>query len=849
MTVNTTSITSGSYPGNDVSDEFSYNFRIEDKSQLIVYETDDQGVETILTVDTDYTVAGIGVDAGGIVTRVAGPLPTGYSWYIRSDYKETQLTAFGSQGGFFPGVHEAAMDKLTFLIQQMTDSVDRSMRLSEGYPGGTITTLPNPESQKLLRWKSDLSGFENITLGTSDLNLAVRQLSEFSSLSDAFTQIGSVTKVELWIDTNDSSINSPLTKPDNIQLRAINGFILDGTSTLTLDGIAAGFYQIFGPNITVTGLRQSSPEWWGIDGVADDVETQKAITATAGGMVCFDPFHQYVNVAGLVILDNSTHLFSPIKKAGLITSANDINTLTLDNCRYVQVTNIGFANTHGSPTKANILLAGRAKENSFHRIYSSGNKYGVLFDGAQGSVPGAVIYNRFFESTIDASTDESVYFTDSSGQNENVFSECLLANSTGQNKFIRVTGNSNKFISNSIESANTTDFTTFAVTDNSSLGNVFAFNRFETDNCGILVDGVNTDESNGTTIVGNSWQTTIPVRVAVYNGIVTTDTSGKDKSFLGISKGVFVSTTVNVESAAAQKVISAALTTDFRSGQPIVLDFGNANEEWHIIKSIITGVSLTTIGDLKNTHAIGVAIDGCNSISGVQTFDQENTDALILYKSGKTRLRVDDGTVMVGDNPTTPGIDALHIMPKTGQTQYHIRTVVESVNTRTHQRFETPDGIAGSVTTLNLTTSFLTSSDPRLKSLFESVGEQEVFNLIHEYAATAGRFYFECDKSKKEVLGFNAHEILDLEFGSEVAQEGYGPRDQDIGSEYDTGEVDAENNPIMEVVTAAGIDQSKVTPVLMIATDAIITKLKKFDSLCNLLVSKGIMTQNEIESL
>ena len=99
MTVNTTQITSGPYSGNDIADEFSYTFRIEGKTQLIVYETDDQGVETTLTVDTDYTVADIGVDAGGTVTRVAGPLPTGYEGYIRSDYKETQLTAFASQGG------------------------------------------------------------------------------------------------------------------------------------------------------------------------------------------------------------------------------------------------------------------------------------------------------------------------------------------------------------------------------------------------------------------------------------------------------------------------------------------------------------------------------------------------------------------------------------------------------------------------------------------------------------------------------------------------------------------------------------------------------------------------------
>lgn len=131
MTVNTTNITSGPFVGNDIADEFSYAFRVEDKTQLKVIETDLLGVQTVLTVDTDYTVAGIGVDAGGLVTRVAGPLPTDFTWFIRSDYKQTQLTAFSSQGAFFPDLHEAAIDQLTFLIQQLQDGEDRTFKLSD----------------------------------------------------------------------------------------------------------------------------------------------------------------------------------------------------------------------------------------------------------------------------------------------------------------------------------------------------------------------------------------------------------------------------------------------------------------------------------------------------------------------------------------------------------------------------------------------------------------------------------------------------------------------------------------------------------------------------------------------
>jgi len=131
MTVNTTNITSGPYIGNGLSDQYSYDFRVKNKTQLNVYETTDAGVRTLLTVDTDYIVAGIGDAVGGIITRVAGNLPTDYIWYIRSNYIENQLTAFNSQGGFFPGVHEDQFDHLTFLIQQILDTRNRSFRLSD----------------------------------------------------------------------------------------------------------------------------------------------------------------------------------------------------------------------------------------------------------------------------------------------------------------------------------------------------------------------------------------------------------------------------------------------------------------------------------------------------------------------------------------------------------------------------------------------------------------------------------------------------------------------------------------------------------------------------------------------
>ena len=152
MTVNVTDITSGPYAGNDVADTFSYDFTVKIKTQLSVYQTSPLGIVTTMILDSDYTVTGVGVEGGGTVVRTAGPLPTGYQWFIVSNYPITQLTDFESQGGFFPDVHESAFDKLTYLILQISRESANSLRLSESYSGNASTILPDPAPNGVLAW-------------------------------------------------------------------------------------------------------------------------------------------------------------------------------------------------------------------------------------------------------------------------------------------------------------------------------------------------------------------------------------------------------------------------------------------------------------------------------------------------------------------------------------------------------------------------------------------------------------------------------------------------------------------------------------------------------------------------
>ena len=231
MTVNTTNITDGPYLGNDVADSFSYTFRIEDESQLKVYETDSAGVVSLLVLNTDYTVAGVGNDNGGTITRVAGALPSGSEWYIRSDYKSTQLTAFDSQGGFFPDVHESAMDKMTFLIQQLQDQSNRTVGFNEYVDiGGVSAKIDSPVAGQYLKVNDAADGFE-YAIGTTLNAAAQTETQTLASGQTAVVFTASPAVAAFFINGSDA---------DDSRLRSGTDYTVSGNTVTLAESYPAG---------------------------------------------------------------------------------------------------------------------------------------------------------------------------------------------------------------------------------------------------------------------------------------------------------------------------------------------------------------------------------------------------------------------------------------------------------------------------------------------------------------------------------------------------------------------------------------------------------------------------------
>lgn len=130
------------YIGNASTATYAYSFRILSQDDLLVTRAViSTGVETTLTISTDYTVSGVGDASGGTITLTAGNLPATQRLTIRRSRSLKQETDIRNQGEFFPETHEDAFDSVVMQNQTQQNQIDRSVKLPETVTGFS-TNLP-----------------------------------------------------------------------------------------------------------------------------------------------------------------------------------------------------------------------------------------------------------------------------------------------------------------------------------------------------------------------------------------------------------------------------------------------------------------------------------------------------------------------------------------------------------------------------------------------------------------------------------------------------------------------------------------------------------------------------------
>lgn len=140
MTISSTSRKAGPFLGNGVAVSFPFAFKVFKKSDVRVTLTDPVGADSVLVLDSAYTVtlnADQDSNPGGTVSYpvVGSPLATGYRLTITGALPNTQPTDIQNNGGFYPQVVEDMSDRSTIQIQQLQEQTDRTLKFSVSDPG------------------------------------------------------------------------------------------------------------------------------------------------------------------------------------------------------------------------------------------------------------------------------------------------------------------------------------------------------------------------------------------------------------------------------------------------------------------------------------------------------------------------------------------------------------------------------------------------------------------------------------------------------------------------------------------------------------------------------------------
>jgi len=189
MTVSSTT-SRNDYTGSGASSVFAYAFKIFVESQIrvAVRKTSD-GVVTVLALTTDYTLSGVGAEAGGNVTLVnsgqawlsGGNLATGYTLTLLRAVTLLQDTDISNQGTYFPETVEDTFDKQVMIAQQLKEIADRSLRLPDtevGTEGATVLPAAAQRTNTVLGFNAlgTLIALTSVPTGTYTVSAFVQTI-------------------------------------------------------------------------------------------------------------------------------------------------------------------------------------------------------------------------------------------------------------------------------------------------------------------------------------------------------------------------------------------------------------------------------------------------------------------------------------------------------------------------------------------------------------------------------------------------------------------------------------------------------------------------------------------------
>jgi hypothetical protein len=185
MTVSSTT-SKVSYSGNGTTVAFAVSFYFLADSQLTVTLRAADGSESTKVLNTDYTVSGAGVLAGGTVTMTVAPA-SGTTLVISRNVPLTQETDLQPNDRLPAETLEQSIDKLTMIDQQLQEEVNRTIKFPVSDSASLNSTLVTAANRANKYLKFNASGEPEVTAGPPESFVSVDEVQYATAGQTVFT--------------------------------------------------------------------------------------------------------------------------------------------------------------------------------------------------------------------------------------------------------------------------------------------------------------------------------------------------------------------------------------------------------------------------------------------------------------------------------------------------------------------------------------------------------------------------------------------------------------------------------------------------------------------------------------
>lgn len=220
MTVPAAERKAGPFNGNGSTTEFPFEFKVFTTADIEVVFADVDGIESVLELDSDYSVElNVDQDAtpGGTVTYpISGTaLATGEKLSVAGALAYEQETDIPTGGNFNPTVLENALDKLSMQTQQLAEAVSRAAKVP-------ITNAASAAelSEAILLTANNIADLNTVVANINDIQTVADDLnepvSEINTVATNIVYVNTVGAAIADVETVSTNIADVTTVADDI---------------------------------------------------------------------------------------------------------------------------------------------------------------------------------------------------------------------------------------------------------------------------------------------------------------------------------------------------------------------------------------------------------------------------------------------------------------------------------------------------------------------------------------------------------------------------------------------------------------------------------------------------------